>query len=138
VQNSQLQTGDTQANVNIRVYNNTCIGIARMVGASAQGFQFTGHTWRNNIIAGQFTANNNNGFTTATISNNLLQTNTIPGNTNGSATFVIASNNDYRLVPSSLGIDMGATLPPYTNGFQGTQQMPARSKVGCPVGVRVQ
>ena len=120
MQNSQLQTGDTQANVNIRVYNNTCIGIARMVGASAQGFQFTGHTWRNNIIAGQFTANNNNGFTTATISNNLLQSNTIPGNTNGSATFVNASNNDYRLVPSSLGIDMGATLPPYTNGFQGS------------------
>ena len=116
VQDSQLAPGDTQASVNIRIYNSTVVGASKMVGRSADGFKFAGISWRNNIFDGLLSGNDNTSLSTATIQSNLLRSGSIAGNATGAASFVDAGESDYRLASGSPGIDAGQALPPYTDG----------------------
>ncbi len=118
VRDAQLQSGDTQDNVAIRVYNNTCDGDMKLVGSSAE-FRFTGVAVRNNIVTGTLTGTVAHALTEATILDNLLAAPALAGNLTGSAAFTHAAARDYTLAAGSPGIDAGGLLPPYTDGFAG-------------------
>ncbi len=116
VKDSQLAAGDTQADVNIRVFNNTCVAPAKMVGVSTgTDYKFTGIAWRNNIVAGPLTSNRPEALADATIADNLLAYNTLAGNTRASASFVDPVNADFQLAAGSPGINAGAPLLPFTD-----------------------
>ncbi|MGC9452098.1 MAG: right-handed parallel beta-helix repeat-containing protein [Oceanipulchritudo sp.] len=119
VRDAQLESGDTQADVDIRVYNNTCDADMKLVGSNSD-FRFTGVTLRNNIVTGTLIGTVAQALAEAIIQDNLLAANTIAGNITGNAAFTAVAAFDYTLAPGSLGIDAGAILIPFTDGFSGS------------------
>lgn len=118
VQDAQLEPGDTQADVQLRILNNTCDAILKLVGDST--YRFTGLTIQNNIVTGELIANSAHALSEATITDNVIATPELENNTIGSAVFTDVANFDYSLALDSLAIDAGIAIPPFTDGFSGT------------------